>query len=311
MAESILVRYEGGIGDNLCSNRFLFALREKYPDANFKIVFDTNGNTHNEEVMKKVWPDVYVDTLTLGKRKSEQYIADTIFGKTNYPAHIDNAPDALKELIGKSDKFYDLHIDALKWLRYDFDWLRYFYFFPRPTKAPCDISKYNLPENFVLMHLYAGKEKSHNLNQEYAKSLINTIAEIHPVVVITTERDSWFYNGCNCTVITPEFHEIFDIADKCKLYIGCDSGVRYVPLHCSKPTFVFSETFTRYGFSNPCWEIRWLIFTRNVLPMNCKEETIKSVVENIYANEACYLYPTIPSNQVDRLVVNFFNGVGK
>ena len=49
---NILVKYEGGIGDCFLSNRFLFAIKEKYPNANLEIGFDTNNNPRQEEGLK-------------------------------------------------------------------------------------------------------------------------------------------------------------------------------------------------------------------------------------------------------------------
>lgn len=305
--KNILVRFEGGLGDCLLENRFLFAIKEKYPNDNIKIVFDTDGNPNQENVMKQLWPNIYCNSETLPKRKSDNFFSDTIFGKQHRLCDIGNSPDVLHEMVSLSDIFYDLHIEALKWLRYDFDWLRYYWFFPKPTKKAYDISKFELPDDFVLMHLYARPDSQENLSQEYSKALINEVAKKHSVVCVCLKEYFPFYDGCNCKLIDPTFVECFDIAEKAKCFIGMDSGIRYIPLHCSKPTFLLSKHCREYKRNDIPHEVRWMLFERNCFPVNTDPSQISIIIDNMYKNTACWLYPTVPEKIVDNVVINWFN----
>lgn len=305
--KNVLVRFEGGLGDCLLENRFLFAIKDKHPDANIKIVFDTDGNANQENTMRQLWPEVYANAETLPKRKNSDFLSDTIFGKQHRACDIGNSPDELKEMVSSSDVFYDLHIEALKWLRYDFDWLRYYWFFPKPSKKAIDISKYSLQEDFVLMHLYARPTSQENIPREYAKSLINEIAKSHPVVCVCFKEYFSFYDGCDCKLIDPTFVECFDISEKAKCFIGMDSGIRYVPLHCSKPTFLLSKHCHGYKKNDIPHEARWILFERNCFPINVDPKQISKIVDGVYKNSACWLYPMIPYEMIDSVVVNWFN----
>ena len=60
--KNILVRFEGGIGDCLLSNRFLFAVKEKYPEAIIKVAFDTgvNAGLLNNTIIEINWSIYFI-----------------------------------------------------------------------------------------------------------------------------------------------------------------------------------------------------------------------------------------------------------
>lgn len=297
----ILTRFEGGLGDCLLANRFLHAIREKYPHDNIRVLFDTDNNPKQEKVMCELWPNLYQDTKTLSNRKDKNYKFQTLLGNETYPAHLNNMPDEFNEELKKCDKFYDLHIDGLKWLKYDFDWLRYYYYFPRPFQQVCNPHNYNLPEKFILMHMFARPDTVHNPDKQYTHNLITKLKEIMPVVVICNKEYFNHYGNLDVKLIDPLFTECFDVASKCEMFIGMDSGIRYIPYHYSKPTFVFSNFCNNYGQVHHAQLIRWLLFEKNVLPMNLHIDDVSRIVSNIMNNKAYALYPYIKDNIDNRI----------
>lgn len=292
----ILTRFEGGLGDCLLANRFLHAIKEKYPYDNIRVLFDTDNNPKQEKVMCELWPNLYQDTKTLSNRKDKNFKFQTMLGEETYPAHLNNMPDEFNEELKNCDKFYDLHIDGLKWLNYDFDWLRYYYYFPRPYQQVCNPHNYDLPNKFILMHMFARPDSPYNLERQYTYELISKLKETIPVVVICNKEYFDHYDGLDIKLIDPSFTECFDVASKCEMFIGMDSGIRYIPYHYSKPTFVFSNFCRKYGQVHPAQLIRWLIFEKNVLPFNCSIDNISLLINNVLDNKAYCLFPHINKN---------------
>lgn len=292
----ILTRFEGGLGDCLLANRFLHAIKEKYPHDNIRVLFDTDNNPKQEKVMCELWPNLYQDTKTLSNRKDKNFKFQTLLGEETYPAHLNNMPDEFNEELKNCNKFYDLHIDGLKWLKYDFDWLRYYYYFPKPFQQVCNPHNYNLPEKFILMHMFARPGSPHNPEKQYTHDLITKLKETLPVVVICNKEHFNHYDGLNVNLIDPSFTECFDVASKCELFIGMDSGVRYIPYHYSKPTFVFSNFCSNYGKVHHAQLIRWLLFEKNVLPMNLHTKDVSRIVSNVIMDKSYALYPYIKEN---------------
>jgi hypothetical protein len=229
-----------------------------------------------------------------------------MFGEEPYPAHIDNLPDDTLQAIKNCDIFYDLHIDGLKWLNYDFDWLRYYYFFPRPQIELKQ--KYN--EKYIMAHLYSRPDSPYNLDQRYVIDLLTKLSEIkdHKVVVVTMEQHKEYYqelfNNPNVIIDTSDnVFDIFQIAAGCSAFIGIDSGIRYIPYHFSKPTFVFSKYCNQYGLVAPSHLVRWLIFEKNVFPIEFDISLVTYILSNCIKNPASQLLPQYTSG-VDKVVVD-------
>jgi ADP-heptose:LPS heptosyltransferase len=290
------VRLEGGLGDHLLANRFVFAIKDKYPNANLYFFSDTEGNTKQANILTTLWPSLYKNKIeTLKSRKNHKFFIPSKFtlnGKENYPAHLNNLPDIFWEKLNKFDKFYDLHIDGLKWMRYDFDWLRYFYFFPKPEiniKNPLkDRSKY------ILCHLFARPDSPYNMEKWYVKQLIEKLNSKFPVLILTDEIGKNYYNNINCEIVSPSnLLDVFGITSGCSTYLGIDSGIRYVPYHFSKPTFVFSKN-SNYPFqAQPAHLLRWLLFEKNVLPCHISIDLVLKLMDNIYNHPGSILMPNI------------------
>lgn len=301
----INIRMEGGLGDHLAANRFVPAILDKYPDAKIKLFSDTENNPRSLDLILKLFPSYYArGGKLIEARKSKTFDIVSQFGKENYPASLSNqTPEILKEMVEDCDRFYDLHIDGLKWTDYEFDWLRYYYFFPKPQIQTQNICG----SNYIMTHLYARPDSPYNLDKNYTINLINKLSEFNTVLVLVEEKYKEYYSSllANLNVIintTDSLETIFNLAANCSCYVGIDSGIRYVPYHFSKPTFVFSNYCQQYGQVAPSHLIRWLIFSKNVFPINFDINTVCKIISNCSKSSTYALYPELLSN-IDQYIV--------
>jgi hypothetical protein len=298
MSENILVRFEGGLGDCLLGNRFLFAVKEKYPKSKIKVAFDTGKNKKQETLLRFLWPSVYTDTYTIGDKLSNNYICKNLQNKNvMYLEHPDNLPSKFKDDIDSADIYFDLHVASLKFLRYDIPWQKYYYFFPKPEV----IKKYEnpLPNKFILVHLYPRPDSFHSLDQDYSVNLIKKLQNILPVVVICQKEYFNWYKNCSDWVIDPSVEEIFDIASRCEIFFGADSSIRYIPLHLGKPSFVLSKHCTEPFNINAvslAHLTRWSIFRDKILPANCDPSVIFNICKNYLHYKGYFLFPEASQN---------------
>jgi len=304
--QNVAIRMEGGLGDHLLANRFAAAIREKHPTSFITLFSDTEGNNSSANLLKYFFPSFYNKLEIIPYRKNKNHQIASQFGIETYPADINNLPDDFIEKFKKADRFYDLHIDSLNWLNQDFDWLRYYYFFPKPEKI--NSTEYKTPsDNYILCHLYSRPDSPYNLDKNYVIELINNLKQILDVVIITQEEHKAYYqevfnlNGVHIT--TPNLKECFYLASKCKSFIGIDSGIRYMPYHFSKPVFVFSKYCNSYGSVAPSHLIRWLLFEKNVFPVNFDTHIVASIINNNLLNPASALFPEYLSN-VNSAIIN-------
>lgn len=303
---NIAIRLEGGLGDHLLGNRFVHAVKDKHPEADLQIFSDTENNNSSINILKNLFPSLYKNTTTVAYRKDKNHKIFTKFGTEIYPAHINNLPDDILKEISKSDKFYDLQIDGLKWLDYDFDWLRYYYFFPKPQINVG--AKYE--EGYIMTHLYSRPDSPYNMDQTYVIDLLKKIPALlnQKVLVLTTEEHKDYYKDIfnNPSIIVDTSDNLFDvfrIAQGCSLFLGIDSGIRYIPYHFSKPVFVFSKYCSSYGSVAPSHLIRWLLFQKNVFPINFNINTLLQIINNCISNKAYQLFPEYLQN-IDSIIVN-------
>ena len=303
---SVALRMEGGLGDHLLANRFAASIREAHPNSFITLFSDTEGNSSSANLLSHFFPNFYNKVEIIPYRKNKNHQITSQFGTELYPADINNLPDEFLEKFNKADKFYDLHIDSLAWLSQDFDWLRYYYFFPKP-KTPCE-TNYNVPSGkYILCHLYSRPDSPYNLDKSYVIELINSLKQLLDVVIITQDEHKSYYsevfNSDRVHITTPNLKECFYLASKCQSFIGIDSGIRYIPYHFSKPVFVFSKFCRSYGSVAPSHLIRWLLFGKNVFPVNFNINIVSDIISNTLLSPASMLFPEYSSN-VDSAIVN-------
>jgi len=300
----INVRMEGGLGDHLLANRFIPAILDKYPNANISVFSDTEGNHRTLNLLLKLFSHFYNSGEVIEERKDKEFIINTKFGTENYPAHIKNHKEETLSRLYDCDKFYDLHIDGLKWLDYDFEWLRYYYHFPKPI---LDFKENEYENDYLLVHLYSRPNSPYNLEQGYVNALLHTLSRyVKTVIVIEKQYMDYynnFFNHPNITINTANsIEDIFQLAKNCKCFLGIDSGIRYIPYHFSKPVFLFSKYCSQYGQIAPSHLVRWLIFDKNVFPLNFDVNIVSQMIQNVFDNPASALFPEI-LNDINSYIV--------
>lgn len=288
----ISVRLEGGLGDHLLGNRFIPAILEKYPNSEIHAFSDSEGNVFQKEAVLAGYSKFYNSFTVIGSKKYKPFWVDCQFGQDNYYGALENVPDSTRSAMEGFDRFYDLHIDSLKWVDYDFDWLRYFYFFPKP-----DITdKYDgeLPKEYAVFHLVSETSVGHRLEKWYIEGLINKVKEAIPCVIISTPKTNHFFNGIkDVTIVNTSVSKIYDIISRAKILIGTDSGFRYIGYGCGIPTLTFSSQAFQPHQVIPSHRIRWLLFPEQCFPLNFDFTYISKIAKNIIDNKGYSLIPYI------------------
>jgi ADP-heptose:LPS heptosyltransferase len=306
----ISVRMEGGLGDHLLANRFIPAIREQWPGCKIDLWSDTEGNKFQSDTLKSMWPSYFNDIFVVEKKKYKKFrIKSSNFPEEDYRGSIKNVPDAdLKLMQGAYDKFYDLHIDSLDWMNYDFDWFKHFQVFPTPeTKGEIFHSSLTLPDRFILAHLYARDGADSNMEDWYISKLLKNISQEFEVIVLYNNESEHKYEklmkeGNNkLNFVNESIVNIFDIASKCTAMLAIDSGIRYIPHHYGKPVFTFSKYCSQYGVVQYSYLIRWLLNDRYVLPLHYDISSAGTMLKNCLRNPAYRLYPHLLDN-IEKLV---------
>lgn len=292
----INVRLEGGLGDHLLATRFIPAIREKYPNAHIKAYCDTNGKTFQRDALQFAYGHLFNELIVIPSKKHKEFWVDCQFGTDNFYGALENVPDDIrKEMTEDCDKFYDLHIDGLKWMQYDFDWLRYFYFFPRPVLK--DLPDLGWPvEDYVVMHLHSATSKGHVLEQFYIDGLVKKVSEFTKVVIISTpETNNLFEHLKNdkVSVFNGPVDEVFAIISNAKVMVSTDSGFRYIAYGYSVPVITFSSNCHSPGQVPLSHQIRWLMFTNSLLPLNYNFNFVAKTVKNLVENKGLGLVPFV------------------
>lgn len=245
----------------------------------------------------------------MSQRKSQQFKIKSQFGEEIYNAHFDNIPDEWQNKIKDCDTFVNLHIDSLLWMKYDMNWLQYYYSFPRPQT---EVEKYphSFDDNsYILLHLAARKKGDHEMESWYIEKLINDLVSktLYNLVIISIDECadiySKFKDNNRITICNPTIYEIFSLAKGCKMFFGIDSGIRYIPLHYGKPSFVFSKYTTQIGQPALSHLTRWLIYPQFCLPLHFNSGEVIKIVNNIYKDSAYILYPQIQQG-IENIIVD-------
>ena len=306
----ISVRMEGGLGDHLLANRFIPAIKEQWPDCKIDLWSDTEGNKFQSDVLKKMWPSHFNNIFVLEeKRHKSLRIKSSNFPEEDYRGSIKNVkPTDLKLMEGVYDKFYDLHIDSLEWMNYDFDWFKHFQVFPTPeNKGRMFYPNAMFPDKFILAHLYARDDADSNMEDWYIEKLVKSITQEFDMIILYNEESEHKYKKLMSQDIE-RLHfmdetviSIFDISSRCTAMLAIDSGIRYIPYHYGKPVFTFSKYCTQYGVVQYSYLIRWLLNDRYVLPLHYDVSSAGTMLKNCLRNPAYRLYPHL-LDDIERLV---------
>jgi len=287
----IAIRAEGGLGDVLLFNRFIPAIKEKYPISEISLYIDSEGKTFQKEVVEYLYPSSYKEIKVIPKKKYKPFYIDSQFGTENQIGFIENVPDEISQEIMAHDIWYDGHIDSLKWVDYEFDWYKYFRFFPKPEIKPD-----NTRGDYIVCHLVSTTSKEHMMSKWYIFNLINKLKELNrKIIIISTPEINEYYSDFvsdpQIEIVNKAIKEVCDIIYNAKLFIGTDSGFRYVAYGCSVPVITFSKQSQSAHEVLPSHYLRWLIFPELTFPLSFDFNYISRLSGKILQNKAYSLVP--------------------
>jgi len=286
----ISVRLEGGIGDHLLGNRFVPAIKELHPEAKIFAYLDTEGNTFQKEALEALYPSLYEDVKVITEKRDKKFKITSQFGEEVYIGALENVPERWTEEMLDYDKFYDLHIDSLKFTDYDFDWLRYFYFFPKPELQPPTSD-----DDYVILHLQSATSQAHRLEDWYCTRLVEEISKFSKCILILTpdQQDffSWAEGMNNVEMLTGDIKTIFAKIGGAKALVSTDSGFRYAAYAYGVPVVTFSSDCRQPHQIPPSHQIRWLMFPNHCYPLNYQCDHISKSVKNILENKCASFFP--------------------
>lgn len=304
MDKSISIRLEGGIGDHLLQNRFVYAIKQQNPDYSLKIYSDTEGSSTQINLLCKFFPSLYKNFEVIPTRKSKSHPILTQFGEENYLADIDNLPDDILEKMSSADKFYNLCLDNMDWIYQDFNWQKWFLFFPSPEVEPPAISE--LPAKYILCNFFSRFNSSYFLKIEYIETILHRITEEYDVIIPTTKEGLDFYQKINnkrVRVIEASLEQFFTLSKYCLAFIGVDSGVRCIPYYYNKPTFFFTNYVQEYGNVPVSHLLRWGLYPKTIFPMYYDSGIVCNILLNAINNPMGNLYPDIPLGNLDNIII--------
>jgi ADP-heptose:LPS heptosyltransferase len=288
---NISVRLEGGLGDCLLGNRFVAAIKEKYPQASITAYIDSEGKTFQKEALESLYPSMYKEIKIIQSKKYKEFWIDCQFGADNYHGGLENVPDDILSEMKSYDKFYDLHIDSLKWLDYDFDWLRYFKYFPRP-----EITN-NSSEDYIVCHLASAASVGHRLDISYLKTLLTKLHDTitQNIYLISTVETNHFYDSVShlsrMKIFNGSIKDVSSLISNAKMMISTDSGFRYIAYGYSIPTITYSQQSPHPCFALPSHQLRWLMFPETCFPLNFDADFICDLTHKIIHNNGYILLP--------------------
>lgn len=298
----IAIRFEGGVGDHICAFRFLPAIKDLYPDAKFYGYSDTEGNSQPSNFINTFWPNYLEDIKVIPSKKRKPFLVKSQFGIENFIGAFENIPDDISNEIQYSyDKFYDLHIDGLKWLRYDFNWSKYFFSFPEPTVP---IQKLDMP-NTICVNLYSDANASNRMEQSYVINLIKEISKSYNIVIVATENNARFYEPCKdfASIICPDLIGLAEIVRSSLLFLTLDSGPKFLGYCLGTPTINYSAQLREY-LQLPIHQIiRWQPFAYSTIPI------YNDIAHTLSLIKTCITYrtnilPTINNINIEQLTCN-------
>lgn len=300
---NIAVRLEGGLGDCLLGNRFVPAIKEKYKETSITAYIDSEGKTFQKEGLEILYPSMYKEIKIIQKKKYKPFWVDCQFGTDNYFGALENVPDDIQEEFKTYDKFYDLHIDSLKWVNMDFDWLRYYRFFPRP-----ELKVENKNGEYIVFHLVSSTSVGHRLEDWYIERLIKDTAKNHKIYLISTPDTNKFYENVkdieNVHLFNGTMKEACELISNAKLMLSTDSGFRYIAYGYGIPTLTFSKHCPQPFNTIPSHQIRWLMFPETCFPLNYDCTYIINLIDKILKNKGYILTPYLDNfdNQAIRRI---------
>jgi len=302
----ISIRMEGGIGDHLCAIRFLPAIKELYQDCEFYGFSDTEGNYAPKNIIETFWPSLFKNIEAIPTKKNETNIVNTRFGKEDYPAALDNIPEPhLHNMLNNYDKFYDMHIDGLKWLKYDFNWSKYFFQFLEPE---INLGKINKQKNHLAVSLYSDNNSSNLLGQDYVYNLLSKLSSKYKITIFATEKNKNFYANCAkfSNIICTDLINVAREIRNSFAFLCIDSGLKFLGYSVGTPTFNFLSQIESYGNLPFHQYIRWNPFVWSVLPLYYDISHVEGLLHNASIYNT-HLLASVPGVAIQNLLIDRFD----
>jgi ADP-heptose:LPS heptosyltransferase len=289
---NICVRLEGGLGDCLLGNRFVIAIKEKYPNSQITAFIDSEGKLFQKEGLEILYPSYYKEIKIIPYKKYKHFVVNTQFGvDETFKGSLDNVPDKYRKEMESYDKFYDLHIDSLKWLDYDFDWIRYIQFFPKPEL----IKKDSNGENYAVFHLVSNTKNDHGLEKFYINRLVEETSKHCKVKLISTRDVRHFYsdleNNPNVEILDVNLKDAFLAISAAKVMFSIDSGLKYVAHAYDIPTLCASKQVSSPMSPFFSHQVRWMPYPQTCFPLHYDAVHLSQIIKRIYNNKGYILNP--------------------
>jgi hypothetical protein len=290
----IAVRLEGGVGDVLLGNRFVPAIKDKWPDAKIHAFLDTEGNPLQERVLRYMYPYMYESITTIPSKKYKPFVVNTQFGEDTGFGAIENIPDEYYQKIKSHSAWFDFHIDGMHWARYtEINCHRYYKQFPIPNphklaKATALLDSQNRDTPNILIHVKSDSSTGHNLHANYVYSLWQKLSKL-PVFklgFIATEKvaQEYAYSANKMPYIIGSIEEVIETISKSSVVIAIDSGIKHIAYCYDIPTITYSQQCYAPGKVLPSHELRWNIDPALCVPLNYNVD----YVVNLATKLACY-----------------------
>lgn len=301
---NISVRMEGGLGDHILANRLIPAIRDKHPKAKIHLFSDTQGGSLQSDTILSLFN--YYSSRTLIRRKSKQHNIRTQFGKENFAAHLENINDEDRRKMLSFDKFYNLHIDWMEWMDYDFDWQRYFYHFPSPD---LQVFPYENDKPYIIIHAASDNMgNNHRMSKKYLSELVNKIPPRFDIFVLSTKSTedfvrSRFKESPRLKIFQENMNDVIRLVKGCDGMFAIDSGVKYFGYTFNKPTLTWAKESSRPHSCLPAFQMRWLTFPSLIFPLEYDAKYMTQCMENLLNSNNLILAPHLTLEEIDKTLI--------
>lgn len=301
---NIAVRMEGGLGDHLLSNRFIPAILDKHPEAKIHLFSDTGGGSLQSDTLTSLYN--YYSSRTLIRRKSDKFSIRSQFGKESFAAHLDNIYEEDKKLMMSFDKFYNLHIDWMEWMNYDFDWQRYFYHYPKPHLK---IFEHTNPRPYFVIHAASDNlANNHRMSKKYLNELINNIPSIYDIFVLSTKSTKGFIRAnfkedSRVKIYEKNITEVIRLVKGCAGMFAIDSGIKYFGYTFNKPTLTWAKESKQPHSCLPAFQMRWLTFPSLIFPLQHDAKYLVECMQNLINSNNLILAPHLTQSEIDKTLI--------
>ena len=303
---NIALRFEGGLGDHILANRFVPAIIDKHPGAEINLFSSPTGGTEFQAVTIGKLFNYYRHVYVLDQ-SSKDFPIQHQFGIEDYPAHIANVNNDQLKIMMSHDKFYNLHIDWLDWISYDFDWQRYFYRFPLPTAA---INQFEHDEPYLVLHLASNnKGNNHRMSKEYIAELVNELNKEFYLFILSTPStrnfiDSRIKETNMLTIFEEDIFRVVELIKGCEGMVAIDSSLKYFGYTFNKPTLCWAKESVRPHQVPYAHQIRWLTFPQLCFPLEYDARYIKKCLKNLIETNNFFLAPHIQGSDLSKALIN-------